>query len=168
MAVGDRLAVLRKGVVEQIGTSDDLYSYPENAFVSNFIGKMNFFSSHVSEVGDDYIMVSVDSTDMMLSVPIQRCHVNPSKGDAVLLGGRPEQLSVSKTASSDSVKGKVRIIQHLGSFIRYEVELDPRISDVTFEIDMDFLDKAIKEGDDVYVGMKKEKMSLFSPEGREI
>ena len=86
----------------------------------------------------------------------------------MLLGGRPEQLSVSKTASSDSVKGKVRIIQHLGSFIRYEVELDPQISDVTFEIDMDFLDKEIKEGDDVYVGMKKEKMSLFSPEGREI
>src|SRR5690554_4503832 len=41
MAIGDRLAVLRKGVVEQIGTRDELYTNPNNAFVSNFIGKMN-------------------------------------------------------------------------------------------------------------------------------
>ncbi len=168
MAVGDRLAVLRKGVVEQIGTSDDLYSYPENAFVANFIGKMNFFESSVTEVGEDRITVRPDSTDILISIPLERCHVNPSRGDKVLLGGRPEQLSVSKNPAPDSVRGKVRIIQHLGSFIRYEVEMDERISPVTFEIDMDFLDKDIREADDVYVSMKKEKMSLFSPDGREI
>ena len=66
------------------------------------------------------------------------------------------------------MKGRVRIIQHLGSFIRYEVEMDERVSPVTFEIDMDFLDKNIRESDDVYVSMKKERISLFSPEGREI
>ncbi len=168
MAVGDRLAVLRKGVVEQIGTSDDLYSYPENAFVSNFIGKMNFFESTVTDVGDDSITVNPATTDFQIQIPITRCHVNPSKGDHVLLGGRPEQLSVSKEQTPDSVKGRVRIIQHLGSFIRYEVEMDERVSPVTFEIDMDFLDKNIRESDDVYVSMKKERISLFSPEGREI
>ena len=160
MAVGDRLAVLRKGVVEQIGTSDDLYSYPENAFVSNFIGKMNFFESTVTDVGDDSITVNPATTDFQVQIPITRCHVNPSKGDHVLLGGRPEQLSVSKEQTPDSVKGRVRIIQHLGSFIRYEVEMDERVSPVTFEIDMDVLDKNIRESDDVYVSMKKERISV--------
>lgn len=167
MAVGDRLAVLRKGIVEQIGTSDDLYSFPENAFVSNFIGKMNFFESTVADVLDDSIAVKIDTTEIVLNIPIQRCHVNPSKGDHVLVGGRPEQLSVSLEQSPDSIRGKVRIIQHLGSFVRYEVEMDARISPVTFEIDMDFLDRNIKESDDVFVSLKKDRISLFSPEGRE-
>ena len=49
MAIGDRLAVLRMGVVEQIGTSNDLYTCPDSAFVSNFIGKMNFFNGTLTD-----------------------------------------------------------------------------------------------------------------------
>ncbi len=168
MAVGDRLAVLRKGIVEQIGTSDELYSSPANAFVSNFIGKMNFFNSRVVAVNDDSIDAKIDSTDTVVRIPITRCHVNPSVGDMVLIGGRPEQLYISKTAKADSVEGVVKIIQHLGSFVRYEVEMSEAISPVNFEIDMDSLQKDISEGDKVYVSMKEDKVSLFSPEGRDL
>ena len=43
MAIGDRMAVLRDGNVEQIGSSSELYKTPRSVFVANFIGKMNFF-----------------------------------------------------------------------------------------------------------------------------
>ena len=168
MAVGDRLAVLRKGVVEQIGSSDDLYNAPHNAFVANFIGKMNFLNGKVAEVEDDSITVMLDAVDFMVSIPVTRSHVNPSRGDNVLVGGRPEHLSVSKARGARAIKGVVRIIQHLGSFIRYEVEVDSRISPVTFEIDMSFLDKDIHEGDEAYVSIKEDRIALFSPEGREL
>lgn len=168
MAVGDRLAVLRKGIVEQIGTSDELYSQPSNAFVANFIGKMNFFNAIVSSVNEDSIDSIINNTNIIIRIPLTRSHVNPSIGDQVLIGGRPEQLFVTKENVSSSVKGVVKIIQHLGSFVRYEVEMPDFISPINFEIDMDSLQKDIKEGDEVNVCMKQDKVSLFSPEGREI
>ncbi len=168
MAVGDRLAVLRKGVVEQIGSSDELYSSPKNAFVANFIGKMNFFTSTVEDVLSDKIGTKVVKGGPTLLVDSARCHTNVNTLDTVLVGARPEHLFVSKEQKGKGIEGTVHIIQHLGSFIRYEVDIDRDISPVTLEIDMDSLQKDIKEGDKVYVGFKEEKLFVFSPEGREL
>lgn len=168
MAVGDRLAVLRKGIVEQIGTSEELYSSPRNAFVSNFIGKMNFFNSKVVSADRENIVARINTTDIDVVIPREKAYLeNPAAGMDVLVGGRPEQLVVSRTKSSDSVMGKVNIIQHLGSFIRYEVEIADAISPAVFEIDMPTLQKDIHEQDIVYVNLKRGLASLFSPEGRE-
>lgn len=167
MAVGDRLAVLRKGVVEQIGTSDELYNVPRNAFVANFIGKMNFFESKVGSVGS-VIECKVANNGPVLHVDKNRAHVEASSADTVLVGARPEHLFVTKEKGEKTVPGKVHIIQHLGSFIRYEVDVDKSISPVTLEIDMDSLQKDIREGDQVNVGFKEDRLFLFSPEGREL
>lgn len=168
MAVGDRLAVLRKGVVEQIGTSDDLYSSPQNAFVANFIGKMNFFNSKVVDVKSEMVSAKIESADIVVQIPSERVHMEAHIGDEALIGGRPEHLYISKEERKDGLKGKVKIIQHLGSFVRYEVEMPTQISPVNFEIDMDSLQKNIKEEDEVFVYIKDDKVALFSPEGREL
>ena len=168
MAVGDRLAVLRRGIVEQIGTSDELYNKPKNAFVANFIGKMNFFNAHVISSDDTETVAEIDNTGIRVAIRAEKRHVEPAAGDAVLIGGRPEYLAVTKQSSEESVPGKVRIIQHLGSFIRYEVEVDSNISPVTFEIDMDSMQPGIFEGDDVNVTFDESRVALFSPEGREL
>ena len=94
--------------------------------------------------------------------------MDPKTGDAVLVGGRPEQLVVSKSPIANSVKGKVHIIQHLGAFIRYEVEVGKSISPTIFEIDNQGVLRDVHENDDVYVGAKEDRISLFSPEGREL
>lgn len=167
MAVGDRLAVLRKGIVEQIGTSDELYNVPKNAFVANFIGKMNFFSSKAGKSGD-VIECKVANDGPVLFIGKDRAHTEVNAHDDVLVGGRPEHLFVTKEKSEKTIPGKVHIIQHLGSFIRYEVDVDKAISPVTLEIDMDSLQKDIKEGDQIYVGFKEDRLFLFSPEGREL
>ncbi|MBO4409618.1 MAG: ABC transporter ATP-binding protein [Spirochaetales bacterium] len=168
MAVGDRLAVLRKGIVEQIGTSDELYNQPNNAFVANFIGKMNFFNAHVIASNNEETVAEIDKTGIRIAIKKERRHVDPLVGDVVLVGGRPEYLSVSSEDEDDSIPGTVRIIQHLGSFIRYEVEISGEISPVTLEIDMDSLQKNIHEGDKVYVTFDRNRVALFSPEGRDL
>ena len=168
MAVGDRLAVLRKGIVEQIGTSDELYNEPKNAFVANFIGKMNFFESTVIDSSKDSIDVEIKGKGIRFAIPKAKCRTQAKKGDSVLIGGRPEQLIVSAAPLNKCIEGNVHIIQHLGSFIRYEVTIDSSISPVALEIDMDSLQKDIHEGERVYVGFKEDKISLFSPEGREL
>ncbi|MCQ2398590.1 MAG: ABC transporter ATP-binding protein [Sphaerochaetaceae bacterium] len=168
MAVGDRLAVLRKGIVEQIGSSDELYNRPKNAFVANFIGKMNFFNAKAVSVSSSETVAQIDGTSIKLTIPAEKCRFTPKTGDSVLIGGRPEHLIVSKENSEGSIRGKVHIIQHLGSFIRYEVDIDKGISPVTLEIDMDSMQKDIHENSEVFVNFKNDKLALFSPEGREL
>lgn len=168
MAVGDRLAVLRKGVVEQIGSSDELYNEPKNAFVANFIGKMNFFDAVCVDANDSTVSAKITNNGSIFTIKREKCHFAPKVGDSVLIGGRPEHLLVSTKKEEKSILCNVHIIQHLGSFIRYEVDIDKKISPVTLEIDMDSLQKDIHEGDNVYVGFKEEKLSLYSPEGREL
>lgn len=163
MAVGDRLAVLKKGVVEQIGTSDELYNKPKSAFVANFIGKMNFLNGEITGSNKDNLStVKVNSSNINVSINKEKNHVKDCKiKKNVLVGARPEQLVVSKEKVEDSIKGQVLIIQHLGQFIRYEVKVDPSISENNFEIDMPGMVKDVKEQDNVYVSIKKELSSLY-------
>lgn len=165
MAVGDRLAVLRLGVVEQIGTSDELYTEPTNSFVANFIGKMNFFNSKVMEIEEGGIVCKVNDADILLKVKPERVHVDSlSVGQDVIVGARPEMLVVSKDKTDNSIKGRLNIIQHLGQVVRYEVMLREHISSVTFEIDMPGLLKNVKEGDEIYVSVKPDTPFLYAKE----
>lgn len=168
MAVGDRLAVLKKGVVEQIGTSDELYTQPRNAFVSNFIGKMNFLESTIAGLDGDMVHCKINGTELVVPVEKCRCHMDRlAAGHEVLVGARPEMLVVSKEPVARSVRGTVKIIQHLGQFVRYEVDLDRTISETIFEIDMPGMVRGVHEHDDVYISLKPDVAALFSKEGRE-
>ncbi|MBO4278579.1 MAG: TOBE domain-containing protein, partial [Spirochaetales bacterium] len=121
-------------------------------------------------VSTDYneTVVQLDSTDLRVSIKPEKLHMEPQVDDMVLIGGRPEYLAVSAEDNGKSIPGTVRIIQHLGSFIRYEVEVSCEISPVTFEIDMDSMQPGIHEGDNVFVTFDESRVALFSPEGREI
>ena len=164
MAVGDRLAVLKKGVVKQIGTSDELYNKPKSAFVANFIGKMNFLNCEIEKVNaDKSCSISINDTDIKYEIISEKNHIeNVNKKDKALIGARPEQLIITKEAQEEAIKGKVLIIQHLGQFIRYEVQVDSKISENNFEIDMPKLVEDVKEQDTVFVTLKKDLTSLYS------
>lgn len=166
MAIGDRLAVLRKGVVEQIGSSNELYTRPNNAFVSNFIGKMNFFNAKLSGQGKATIV----GTQTTISVRPENIRFSNKKivenGASVLLGARPEQLEICREKTPEGIRGTVQIIQHLGQFVRYEVVLDSSISDVSMEIDMPYMVEGVFERDSVYVKVKEGLPFMFLPEVR--
>ncbi|MDD4573290.1 MAG: ABC transporter ATP-binding protein, partial [Sphaerochaeta sp.] len=166
MAIGDRLAVLRRGVVEQIGTSDELYTNPDSAFVSNFIGKMNFFNATLTGKNQGRI----DTIGTVVDVKPEKVRIDPdaklSLGDAVLIGARPEQMEISKEIRKGAIEGKVLIIQHLGQVVRYEVLLDDKISETSMEIDMPALIAGVSEQDKVYVSLKEGMPFMFLPEER--
>jgi ABC-type sugar transport system ATPase subunit len=166
MAVGDRLAVMRKGIVEQIGTSDELYNRPNSAFVANFIGKMNFLNASMTarEGGTARARLVCGGGEIEISESRNHLPAVVATGTPVLLGARPEQLSISVTRSEGAVDGKVNIIQHLGQFVRYEVSVDGAISAQSFEVDMPGLVQGIAEGDHVFVTIKDGLASLYLPE----
>ena len=167
MAVGDRLAVMRKGIVEQIGTSDELYNRPENAFVANFIGKMNFLAAELVGRSADNARARIATLGFDVEVPESRVHLSgdTAEGAPVLIGCRPEQMAISPIGHGSGImEGTVNIIQHLGQFVRYDVSVNPEISAQAFEIDMPGLVQGIAEGDRVSVSLKPGLSSLYVPD----
>ncbi len=166
MAVGDRLAVMRRGIVEQIGSSDELYNKPNSAFVANFIGKMNFLKASLLMNDKAEAKALIQGAGLEVEAGKGRNHLvaEMAPGAAVVVGARPEQLAVSVKSVEGGIEGKVNIIQHLGQFVRYEVSVDSSISAQPFEVDMPGLVKDIAEGDKVFVTIKKGLASLYAPE----
>ena len=93
MTMADRIAVLRDGRIEQLGTPAELYSRPDNRFVAGFIGspRMNLLSGRVADTGGGSLGVALDGVDgQPLALPATRRPV--AAGERVTLGIRPEHF----------------------------------------------------------------------------
>lgn len=90
MTLGDRVVVMHSGVVQQIGTPDELYEHPANLFVAGFIGSpaMNFFPATLTPTG-----LTLPFGEVMLTPEVQEAIARHPKPDNVIVGARPEHLS---------------------------------------------------------------------------
>lgn len=119
MTMADKIVVLQKGVVEQIGSPLELYHHPRNLFVARFIGSppMNFFSAIFQ--GGDAAGSSVQLRDgSTLYVPVTSPGLLP--GTKVTVGIRPEHVEL---ASSGPNSGVVEVIERLGAITLVHVRM---------------------------------------------
>jgi multiple sugar transport system ATP-binding protein len=112
MTLADKIVVLNKGNVEQIGAPLELYHHPRNLFVAGFIGspKMNFIDAKLVSAAPDGAVVSVpECADIRVAVDA----TSAKPGDKVILGIRPEHFQVSD-APGAGIGGLVMVLEHLG------------------------------------------------------
>jgi multiple sugar transport system ATP-binding protein len=115
MTMGDRVAVMDGGVLQQVATPDELYHRPANAFVAGFIGSppMNRIVAEVRG-GADGASVSSGGTDVTtLSDGLASLASRIGAHERVILGVRPEHVEL--VGPGDGVPGTVRLVEHLGS-----------------------------------------------------
>lgn len=113
LAISDRIAVMREGVIMQVGAPDEIYMHPQNTFVAGFIGVSNFVDCDIN--GPDPKNVDIDiKGECHLSAALKK----PFNG-AATISARPEQLFFGKKG----LPGKITLSTFLGDFIEYEVEL---------------------------------------------
>lgn len=118
MTMGDRIAVMSEGVLQQIDTPRNLYSEPGNVFVAGFIGSpsMNFFDATlVGEEGNIY----VDTGDFRVPVPEERKQMYDGVvGKEVIFGIRPEHVHAPDYAPpsilASPLKGTIEVVELLG------------------------------------------------------
>ncbi len=106
MTLGDRVVVMREGVIQQAGTPVEVYSKPANQFVASFIGSpaMNFVQARAlgdNRFGTDWLALN--------------SHQVPGGHPALTFGLRPEHISLDQDAPGISVQGQVEMIENLGS-----------------------------------------------------
>ena len=127
MTLGDRIVIMKDGIVQQIGTPQEVFDTPSNLFVAGFIGtpQMNFFDAKLQKSNDSYY-VTVNGVDF----GIDEAKQNILKGKDVqpqdiTMGVRPEHIVLcSKDAEQAHLKAKVDVSEMMGSSIHLHVNSD--------------------------------------------
>jgi multiple sugar transport system ATP-binding protein len=120
MTLGDRIAVLRQGLLQQVADPFTLYSRPSNQFVAGFIGSppINFFAAVLDEAG-----TTLTSGGVAIPVPAGLVPVlAPRRGRGVTLGVRPEDLLLDGSGPGVSIEGTVDVREPLGSEVLVHLE----------------------------------------------
>jgi multiple sugar transport system ATP-binding protein len=151
MTMGDRIAVLRKGLLQQLGTPDELYESPANLFVAEFIGSppMNVLSASIARTGAGHELVL---GSQRLALPAGALDAYPSlagtDGARVALGIRPESLFDATTADPawPRLVADVELVENLPpeKLLHLRVDAKPVVTDATVEIAQD-IDAAAAE-----------------------
>jgi len=125
MTMGERICVLKEGVIQQVDTPTRLYDHPANTFVASFIGspEMNILQAQVLREGDA-IALGLDGQNLLL--PEVKAHALAGKVQGrVQLGVRPEHIMARAPldAPSVAVQGTLRFMEHLGSevFVHFNI-----------------------------------------------
>lgn len=103
MTLADKIVVLRAGIIEQVGTPMDLYSNPDNKFVAGFIGSpsMNFLEGRVN--GGKVVLPALDGREVTTAAKL------PGEGARVLLGVRPQHLTITPGDSGATLELRERL-----------------------------------------------------------
>jgi multiple sugar transport system ATP-binding protein len=131
MTMGDRVAVLKDGYLQQIDTPQNLYDRPGNVFVAAFIGSpsMNLFEGQLTFAGDaGAIQLGSQSIALAPESLAARPALRNYDGKKVIIGIRPEDLEdvsfASNVKDGSTLKSTVQLIEALGSEIMVHFSLD--------------------------------------------
>ena len=160
MTMGDRIAVMSNGVLQQVGTPPQLYDRPVNVFVAAFIGSpaMNFVTA-----------TSENGTHMLGTVPLELAGrygraLEERRGKNVIVGFRPEDLELNGATGSGAVRipARVDVVEYLGH--EELLHLESGGKEIIALVPSD---KRVQVGDAVEFAIDAEKLHLFDPETEE-
>lgn len=117
VALADRIAVMENGVLQQLGSPEDLKERPANLFVASFIGEppMNLFPARVQGSGNEVCVQVLQEGEQSPAFSISLSEANGLQvGQDVWLGLRPHRLRIGKVEGTEAVAGQVFSNQWLG------------------------------------------------------
>lgn len=158
MSVSDRIAVMKDGVIQHIGTPQNIYQRPSNIFVATFIGRSNILSGtlnctqgHAELNVENLATISYDLNDFVDTVESQN----------VAVSIRPEEFVISK--DKGLIEGTVRTTVFLGLNTHYTIEIsNGALVDVVEESS---IKGVYTQGEAVFLNIKKEKVNIFDETG---
>jgi multiple sugar transport system ATP-binding protein len=143
MTMGDRIAVMNAGVIQQLGTPHELYDAPANLFVAGFIGSpaMDLFEATLMRgaagAGGADVVIGAGADARRLSLTgrtAERVAGQASaSGRPVIVGIRPEHLRLSAANQPDTLTGVVEVLEHLGNELLAYVRIPGAITSDTAE-----------------------------------
>ena len=154
MTVGERIALMNKGKLQMLDTPNNIYNRPSNVFTAKFIGSP---STNIIKISYDGLSLVLKKQKISLEEKWRK-HINKSGIKDILLGIRPEHISLEKEYHPNSIKGTVKYIEDYGNGfgIYFEVEGNEVISTMKENL---FL-----VGDTVFWRLDQGNMYIFDEE----
>ena len=127
MTMGQRIAVLHEGKLQQLGTPAEVYDVPANKFVATFMGAppMNLIDGQLQNNGTEWVFTRSDYRFVIdrVQMNIGEDVLSSSKG-AVSLGVRPEDMRLA-SSKSEGIPGVIRFLEPIGSDLFVTIDVDP-------------------------------------------
>lgn len=119
MSMGDRIAIMNEGVLQQVGEPHEVYRNPANLFVANFIGSpgMNFLECRMTHDQPDRIglTMTTDGTVIRLPDALQQRFTVQKDTNELVLGVRPEDVILCDEQTENALKVQVFVIENMGA-----------------------------------------------------
>jgi len=158
MTMGDRIAVMRDGLLHQIGTPQELYDHPVNVFVAGFIGSPSMNFATTKSEGKDLIL---GGAKLELAGEQARAADSRPDGSQVLVGFRPEHIEIANGQGTSAVRfpATVDVVEYLGNeeLIHAQAEGNEIVALIPS-------DNKVSVGDNVTFAVPMEKLHIFDPE----
>lgn len=153
MAISDKIAVMKDGVIQHIGRPKDIYQRPKNVFVATFIGRTNIIPAKI----ENGVLVFADGYREEIDA------LKNAKNQEVLCSVRPEEFIISKDGSEEGIHGTVKEFTYLGLNTHYYIDTDE--GDTVEIVEESSLEEELKEGQSVVLRVKKQKINIFNKAG---
>ena len=116
MTLGDRIVIMKSGVVQQIGTPQEVFNSPANLFVAGFIGtpQMNFFPGRLEQDESSYRLHCMGAVIPLTQEQSSRLAQNGQRASEVIVGVRPEHISV-QNQEDGAIEAFVEVSELMGS-----------------------------------------------------
>jgi multiple sugar transport system ATP-binding protein len=175
MTMGDRVAVMRKGLLQQVAPPQELYDHPDNLFVGGFIGSpaMNLVEAGLERSNG---ALSVTFGDQRLALGDEVLSARPGlkafEGKEVVLGIRPEHLEDASlardTAAEKRIRGEVELTEALGSelMVHFKVNAPPALTEDIKELAADVGEDVVAELEEASAEQQTMMVGRFSVESR--
>lgn len=154
-----RIAVMDGGVIQQIGTPDEIYEQPANLFVAQFIGtpSMNMMRGEIRHQ-DGKVLAELEALDTTVDLSAHPFAEKPSEGSRIVLGLRPEHAELNANGLPAQFSAPVRYAEKTGSDATAFV--DTKSKPFAIRIDPDDA-SGIKTGQEIKFGYATERFNLF-------
>ncbi len=162
LTMSDRIAVMSKGLVLQVGTPTEIYERPTCRFVADFIGESNFLSGEIKGIDEDTLTVLVDR---VLPVKVER-RQPLRQGETVTVAIRPEKIRLygqPLTEAANVFPGLIESVVYTGTDTQYIVRLasHSRLKVREQNLSPSLLGTTYREGEEIYVEWQPESALLL-------
>lgn len=162
LAISDRIAVMKEGIIQQVGKPFDIYSRPANVFVATFIGHSNLLKGNIQLEGENKYLVFRDGYRIRMNNLVDGLKDNQE----VIAAVRPEEFSIEAAG----IEAKIKTSTFLGKHINYEILLGEHMvveGQPSNELSqyLGLAGKSYSDNDSVCLVPNADKINVFTGDG---
>ena len=151
LAISDKVIVMNKAVIAQEGSPKELYNFPKNKFVANFIGDAN-------DVTAEIINKQSNTYELKLSEMNVKIEIDKELNDRVSLALRPEKIEIKRTNNENCIHAKIKSASFVGS--SYQYILSSKIGEL-YVVSGDTND-IFKVGEEVFLSIDEKDIKILN------